>query len=88
MGFNRDRTKILMTETRSFLEVFDDYYDAAYWIDGHLSDYQPDEWKTIELRINLIGVKYRAGVVFEKINVQLPLFDFEPDVGHLYPLVG
>jgi hypothetical protein len=67
-----------MTEHHSFLEVFDDYYDAVYWLEGHLDDHPKDEWKIIECRNVLIGTKYRAGVVFERINVQLPLFDMTP----------
>jgi hypothetical protein len=52
----------------TYLEQFDDYYDAMYWVDGHLDDHPPIEWEVVELRVNFLGEKYRAGVAFKRLH--------------------
>lgn len=60
-----------------FVDQFFDFYDAEVWVEGHLDDHPKTEWELVELRINLLGGTYRAGVSFRKLNQQLE-FDF-PD---------
>ncbi len=69
----------------TYLEQFDDYYDAAFWIE-ELRTQHPDyeNWEVVELRINFLGEKYRAGVSFRRIDQQLE-FDFDNDLEYPEP---
>jgi hypothetical protein len=50
-----------------------------YWIDGHLDDHPPIEWEVVELRVNFLGEKYRAGVAFKRLHQLEFEFNDYPD---------
>lgn len=65
-----------------FIEQFFNLDDAEYFVECHIEDHPKDEWELAELRINLIGGLFRAGVSFRRIAYQTELdFGYSEVVG-------
>jgi len=62
----------MATETRSFVDIFFNRHDAAYWAEAHIDYWENDEWflKDYEIKLMESGA-YRAGVIFQKKQLDL-----------------
>jgi hypothetical protein len=71
-----DRMKeVIMVQAavHSYVDTFFSEQDAYTYLEGHKKDHPDDEWEIIEYRINLLGGGFRAGIVFQKKQLELAL---------------
>ena len=65
------------SETRTYIETFLNYHDAASWMEGHMRDFEAElsgDWKIRTAQLAFINESWRVGIIFEKAQGELDIF--------------